>query len=670
MFACIAHVPPPADAGTVSPGTVSPGIASTVPPAITTALTELASDFSPRFEVVREDFVVVDVSGLERLLGPPQDIGDACARLARERGLSVGIAIAATQTTAMVLALAQAGAGGVGGGVGGENGEDGPIIVPLGQEAAALAPLSLDWLAVLPVAGSAADAAYLRRASPPTSGGKKRASVPTTGKAVGKTAAKSTAQPSKSAAAPKRTKRSSKHSRLAGWNYRLAPPPLAAETPSIVSRTVASTADAVRAAEQTRPAELAVPGAMTDIGPRAMTGPMTGPMMTGPMMTSTVPGAAMAGAAPGGVAGTGAGAVAGVLSMLSAREREAIAARATLLDILDRWGLRTFGDFARLPVVDIFERLGDAGVRLQQIARGQDARPLVHTPAEEPFEATFTLDWPLETLEPLSFVVTRLLEPLCARLERADRAAAVLDTALRLVNRTHYTRRLELPAAMRDPKVLRTLVLLDLESHPPTAGIDGVTITIHPTPGRIVQHSLLTRALPPPEQLSTLIARLTAVMGEGRVGAPALVDTHRPEAFDMHRFAPPEQAPVEPLPPERTLLDRMLPEPPSGERRDRQRDRERARETPTAVARLTLRRFRQPVLAQVTVEDGRPVHVMPQGLPGGRVTQAAGPWRISGNWWSASWDRDEWDVSLQNGHVYHLHHERAQSHWFVAGCYD
>src|SRR5262249_9747688 len=155
-----------------------------------------------------------------------------------------------------------------------------------------------------------------------------------------------------------------------------------------------------------------------------------------------------------------------------------------------------------------------------------------------------TLEWPIETLEPLSFVVTRLLEPLCARLERADRAAAALDTTLQLVNREQHICRLVLPAAIRDVKVLRTLVLLDLESHPPTAGIDRVTIVIHPTPGRIVQHSLLTRALPPPEQISTLTARLAAVMGDGRVGAPALLDTHRPEAFEMRRFEPPEQAPL------------------------------------------------------------------------------------------------------------------------------
>jgi len=524
------------------------------------ALVLLASDFSPRYEVVRDDLVLIDVSGLGRLLGPPQEIADACARVALERGLRVGIAIAATQTTAMLLALSQA------------QQPSAPIVVRPGQEVVALSLLSLSLLADVPLtsaayaASTAGNAAYLRRSSNARARGRRALPHAHVEPPPGKTRGK--------------------RGRISSWNYRLAPAPLPSDTPAL---TAAAT----------------------------------------------------------------------TLPTLTARQREAIQERAMLLEILARWGLKTLGDFIKLPVVDVFERLGDAGVRLQQIARGQDARPLVHTPTEEPFEATFALEWPIDTLEPLSFVVSRLLDPLCARLERADRAAAALDTTLHLVTRERNTCRLELPTAIRDPKVLRTLVMLDLESHPPTAAIDRVTITIHPTPGRIVQHSLLTRALPSPEQLSTLIARLTAIMGEGRVGAPALVDTHRPEAFDMHRFAPTEQLLTT------ALSTSTLP---------------KASASASAVAHRALRRFRQPIPAQVELQDGRPVRVTPQGLPGGVVTHAAGPWRTSGDWWNVSgehtdrdrpWDRDEWDVSLRNGHVYHLHHEPEPSErWYVAGRYD
>ena len=164
-----------------------------------------------------------------------------------------------------------------------------------------------------------------------------------------------------------------------------------------------------------------------------------------------------------------------------------------------RWGLRTLGELAALPAADLSERLGQDGIRWQRLARGEDTGPLVPALEEEPFEASLELEWPIADLEPLSFVLTRLLDPLCQRLEHRDRGAASLHLRLRLVTRDLHLRSLQLPAPMRDPKVLRTLLLLDLESHPAPAGIDAVTLSIDPTPGRIVQESLLTRALPAPE---------------------------------------------------------------------------------------------------------------------------------------------------------------------------
>src|SRR5687767_15496280 len=157
---------------------------------------------------------------------------------------------------------------------------------------------------------------------------------------------------------------------------------------------------------------------------------------------------------------------------------------------------------------------------------------------EEPFDASLELEWPIEGLEPLSFVLGRLLEPLSAHLERRGRGAAVLYVRLQLVTRAVHERSLQLPAPMRDARALRTLALLDLESHPPDAAIDRITVAVDPTPGRVVQFSLLTRPLPSPEHLSTLAARLAALMGEGRCGSPELVDSWRPGAFAMKPFAP------------------------------------------------------------------------------------------------------------------------------------
>ena len=209
-----------------------------------------------------------------------------------------------------------------------------------------------------------------------------------------------------------------------------------------------------------------------------------------------------------------------------------------LVSVVKRWGLKTLGECAALPSDELFERLGPGGLELQRIARGEDERPLVPEPVEERFEQTLALDWPIEGLEPLSFVLGRVLELLCARLEQRELGVATLRIKLTLVSRATHERTLQLPAPLRDPRVLRTLILLDLESHPPTDGIDRVTVIADPVPARVLQFSLLERALPPAEQLSTLLARLSALMGKRRCGAPVLVDTYQPGAFEMKEFAP------------------------------------------------------------------------------------------------------------------------------------
>jgi protein ImuB len=308
---------------------------------------------------------------------------------------------------------------------------------------------------------------------------------------------------------------------------------------------------------------------------------------------------------------------------------------------------------------------------------------------EERVEATLELEWPIEGLEPLSFVFGRLFDPICERLERRDRAVAVLHVRLRLVTRETHERSLQLPAPVRDPRALRTLALLALEAHPPPAAIDAVTIAIDPTPARVWRYSLWARARPSPEELSTLLARLTALMGEGRSGAPALVDSRRPGAFAMTPCS----------------IER---DEPSGRRRTQSFNAEAAEHFSSAtsvlkdpesrapspesrILPLALRRFRIPVPARVAVEHGRPVRVTTdrRGLSGGRVEVCAGPWRTSGEWWRsacgegwrptgaapraaplAPWNRDEWDVALADGSVCRIFRDRDEDRWYLEGIVD
>ena len=314
---------------------------------------------------------------------------------------------------------------------------------------------------------------------------------------------------------------------------------------------------------------------------------------------------------------------------------------ADALAIFARWGLRTLGDLAGLRRADLHARLGPLGVRLHQAASGEDTAPLV--PLEEPrrFVNRLDLEWPIEGLEPLSFVLARQCDVLSSALERADRGAVGVTTRLRLVTRTEHVRTLQLPSPIRDPRTLRTLVLLDLESHPPPAAIDVVELELGVVPGLIVQGALLTRALPSPDDLATLTSRLCALMGDTRVGAPALVDSHDERRSTLEKFTGQGATPQSPRPD-------FVP---------------------------CLRRYRIPLAVMVDVERGRPVSVRStaRGIPSGDIVNVAGPWRTSGSWWASGgqpWDRDEWDIELVSGGCYRLVRDRVTGRWEIEGEMD
>ena len=349
---------------------------------------------------------------------------------------------------------------------------------------------------------------------------------------------------------------------------------------------------------------------------------------------------------------------------------------ALALATLERWGLETLGDLAALPADRLFARLGPLAWRWQRLARGEDRRPLAATAEAFVFARRLALEWPIEGIEPLSFVLARLLEPMGADLERHDRGAVVLHVWLKLVTREVHHRALHLPAPMRDPKVLRTLALLDLERHPPSAGVDEVCVDIEVAPGRVAQGSLLARPLPTPDALATLLARLTALMGEGRCGTPRLLDTFRPGACRVTAFAP-EGGSVAPRTgrPQsiRTAKARRTRRPPTPVRT---LDLDNA--PPPRAPRALLRRFRRPLAARVRLESGRPARMTSRAFAGlnGGIVSCAGPWRTSGEWWASAgrrprhWEVDEWDVALADGTVCRLHHDRAVDRWTVGGVWD
>ncbi len=345
---------------------------------------------------------------------------------------------------------------------------------------------------------------------------------------------------------------------------------------------------------------------------------------------------------------------------------ERLAPALEIAATLDRWGIHSIGDFAKLPEGEVSSRLGEAGRALHATARGIDPRPLEPHLPPPVFTEGMNLEWPLASLESFLFVGHAALERLVRRLEAQALACTRLEVALKLDPDGHDARSIALPSPTRDVKTLLTLVRLELEARPPGAAVAGFTFSAHPDSPRRAQLSLFGPAALSPDRLATTIARLAAMLGADRVGSPRSEDGHRPERFTSTGYAPPPPPHIRPVPREGRGL-------------------------------LSVRVLRPPVELEVIVggsnefpshpkggkaeyEGGssplRPVSlktVAPDAAPpiAGFVRVAAGPWSLEDGWWTdAPADRDYWDVELSDGGLYRIYRERGAGAWFADGVYD
>jgi protein ImuB len=337
-----------------------------------------------------------------------------------------------------------------------------------------------------------------------------------------------------------------------------------------------------------------------------------------------------------------------------------------LAETLERWGIHSIGELAKLPEGEIASRLGELGRELHATARGVDPRPLEARLPSPCFSEGMELEWPLVSLEPFLFIGNAALERLVRRLESQALACRRLEIGLRLDPEGWDARAITLPAPTRDAKTLLTLTRLELEARPPGAPVVGFTFTAQPDRPRQAQLSLFGPAALSPDRLATTIARLVALLGTDGVGSPRLVDGHLPERFATADYSPPP--------------------PPSARRAPR-----------TGRGLLAVRVLRPPVELEVITEEAAGVRgSIPSplgeraGVRGehlrlislkstngaspeisGSIRVAAGPWRLEDGWWSAApASRDYWDVELAENGLYRIYRDRASEKWFADGMYD
>ncbi|HEU0124290.1 MAG TPA: hypothetical protein VFQ91_27415, partial [Bryobacteraceae bacterium] len=283
------------------------------------------------------------------------------------------------------------------------------------------------------------------------------------------------------------------------------------------------------------------------------------------------------------------------------------------------WGIRTFGELAALPPLGIAARFGEEGVRLQQLASGTSQRRL--RPHVDPllFREELELEHPVDLMEPLLFLLSRLLRNLCERLRFQGQATNEVRLQLQLEQTADYAVTLNLPLPMLNATVLLKLLQLELNERPPGAPVEKLFLELMPAAPRAVQHGLYMPLAPEPEKLEVTLARIRGLVGSVNVGTPKILDTHRADAFCLQ-----------------ALFRSSGPSPP-------------------IHPRLAFRRFRPPCPARVwCTPQGTPSRVV-SSAGSGVVTACAGPWHSAGDWWTQeSWDRQEWDIEIADLGIFRL----------------
>jgi protein ImuB len=309
------------------------------------------------------------------------------------------------------------------------------------------------------------------------------------------------------------------------------------------------------------------------------------------------------------------------------------------LGLLNLWGLKTLGDFMKLPRQALTERLGSGVGAWHDVLHGKVCRLLHLYRPPQTFAQVLDFDEPVVSLEPLIFAVKRLLHTLAGRLAARHLAVNFLELRLALEAGPDVLRRVRLP----DPQIalegmlppLQTL----LESIRLDAAVCGLELDVETTFATAAQREWFGRQLPQPARWAETLAKLEALLGSGRVGIPVPPDSHRPDDFTLH---PAAGSAV----PERVALpDCSLP----------------------------LHRFRPPLEIAVAYESrGRrlwPLALL-NGPHPGEVVDRRGPFPVSGAWWDpqGAWQRMEWDVQLASRHLLRLAF-LAPDRWMLDGIY-
>jgi protein ImuB len=340
----------------------------------------------------------------------------------------------------------------------------------------------------------------------------------------------------------------------------------------------------------------------------------------------------------------------------------------TLRETLGLLGVATCGALAALDPADVELRFGAAGLDAWRLARADDPRwPFRPAPPGLPC-AEAELEPPVDSTEPLRFVVPGLVHAVCRQLAARQRIPARLRLVLAVdgIARSEETLDVSPARPTADERVLADLCRRALEARPPAGPVAGVRLeAAEDGVERADQLDAFRTPAPDPGALHAALLPLFARWGDGALCGAVRHGAHLPA----------EHAAWSPL--GSGGIAAFAGGAPRGDV-----------QAPDGLGRgcldLCLRRLAEPHPVRVREGAGRrPLGVDLQAVetaglgsgggsfpPGLWKTRSEGPERISGAWWAGGSAREYWRVEAPGGWLGLLFRDAGSGGWFLEGWYD
>jgi hypothetical protein len=145
------------------------------------------------------------------------------------------------------------------------------------------------------------------------------------------------------------------------------------------------------------------------------------------------------------------------------------------------FGLTRVGEFAALPTSAVVARFGAQRELLHHLARGMDGRPLRPRKPIQHLRAEAELDPPVDTLDPLRFMLHKLCGALCEQLAARGAGATRALMTLELERGTASERLVleqQLPEPAAAPDLLERLLFARLAGSPPSAPVARLALEL------------------------------------------------------------------------------------------------------------------------------------------------------------------------------------------------